>query len=649
MVLGLLPPSSGSLVKSNPNKITASSFSGKKEEEKSSSLVIRKKPLLLPVSSTTSLLPETRIEESRDKKGGDLGKKVSDKIIAAFEKIANTLKSLRDSQNKSLEFEKKDTEETKRRIDKKKRDKKEKKGESWISGIVKTFKGIGKGITSSNLFERMKNFFIQILLGAIVLKLSQEFERVKKFLETTRDNIVNTFNTIDDNIIQPIFQFLKPIVTTIANTIASIVIPNFDAENAKIIDTLNELAKKIPILGDFAKKLQDQFKGIINPTGIAGYTAADTTGLANFIGSKESGNDYTKIVGGSQDPSILNKTVSQLSAEKGDKTAMGKYQIQMETAKDALNGRGINPDTFKFDQSGQDQIYQILLEDRGKLQDYLSGKITEKQFINNLSRIWAAIPKDESGVSYYAGVGKNKALLTYEDTLAQVRELKQSAGVDPSMARGVPGQVQGNATLTSRIGNRTIDGVTKYHAGVDISADTGTPLRAVEDGTIVDHDNLGTRGWGKFVVYKTKSGKYHLYGHMSDFVRTSGDVKAGEVIGKVGSTGRSTGPHLHWEMGTGWDKFNIQGRLDPLRFWDYKVPFTVPEAKVQKPPTTPAAGVDKRASYEDTVQQLVGLPMPTPTGGGASGGGSSGGGGSSAPPQGSVVNNSWWRIFNSEN
>lgn len=89
---------------------------------------------------------------------------------------------------------------------------------------------------------------------------------------------------------------------------------------------------------------------------------------------------------------------------------------------------------------------------------------------------------------------------------------------------------------------RYSDGV---HTGLDIAAPYGTPIYASQSGTIVSAKYDG--GYGNCI--RIQSGDYLVYyGHMSKFYKTSGWVEKGELIGYVGSTGYSTGPHLHWEI-----------------------------------------------------------------------------------------------------
>lgn len=153
------------------------------------------------------------------------------------------------------------------------------------------------------------------------------------------------------------------------------------------------------------------------------YNEQGSADFAQFLGAKESGNSYTKLVGGREDTSIMEKTVNQLNNEFGGQFAMGRYQIQMRTAREVLENNGQDPGSFVFNKEGQDQIYQMLLVRRG-LNEYLAGEISDEKFARNLSMEWAALPADAGGRSYYAGVGNNKAHLSWDDTLKHVRAMK---------------------------------------------------------------------------------------------------------------------------------------------------------------------------------------------------------------------------------
>lgn len=102
---------------------------------------------------------------------------------------------------------------------------------------------------------------------------------------------------------------------------------------------------------------------------------------------------------------------------------------------------------------------------------------------------------------------------------------------------------------------------TKMHAGIDFTARQGTPIYATADGTVSIAGNTGD-GYGNHVVINHGYGYETLYGHMVRVKAKRGQqVKRGEVIGYVGSTGKSTGPHCHYEVHKNGNK------IDPVYFF----------------------------------------------------------------------------------
>lgn len=101
----------------------------------------------------------------------------------------------------------------------------------------------------------------------------------------------------------------------------------------------------------------------------------------------------------------------------------------------------------------------------------------------------------------------------------------------------------------------------KMHAGLDFAAPQGTPIYATADGTVSTSGNTGN-GYGNHVIIKHGYGYETLYGHMVKVKARAGQaVKRGEVIGWVGSTGKSTGPHCHYEVHKNGNK------IDPVYFF----------------------------------------------------------------------------------
>ena len=105
------------------------------------------------------------------------------------------------------------------------------------------------------------------------------------------------------------------------------------------------------------------------------------------------------------------------------------------------------------------------------------------------------------------------------------------------------------ARLSSGFGMRKhpIRGYMKKHKGVDFAAPKGTPIYAAGDGVIEMKQRY--KGYGKYILIRHANNFKTAYGHMSKFNKTPGGrVKQGKIIGYVGSTGNSTGPHLHYEV-----------------------------------------------------------------------------------------------------
>jgi len=154
---------------------------------------------------------------------------------------------------------------------------------------------------------------------------------------------------------------------------------------------------------------------------------------------------------------------------------------------------------------------------------------------------------------------KEDSLLAESDRLtSDLRALAGGAGTvvgTGQFVRPVSGRV------SSPFGYRIhpIFHVRKMHTGVDMSAGMGTPIKAADSGTVVQAGWRG--GYGKCVVISHGNGVATLYAHQSVISVSVGDtVTRGEVIGKVGSTGYSTGAHLHFEV-------RVNGSpVDPMRY-----------------------------------------------------------------------------------
>lgn len=195
---------------------------------------------------------------------------------------------------------------------------------------------------------------------------------------------------------------------------------------------------------------------------------------------------------------------------------------------------------------------------------------------NNLYRTYfnaAAIPSDQRRAGF-GGVNRYKELEGYDnselvistskrvDVLSKqlaiqsrsIDEIVKLAGEKEKLLLAIPAiQPVRNENLravASGFGYRAdpFTKVRKFHAGMDFSARTGTPVFATGDGVVARADN-NVSGYGNHIVIRHGFGYETLYAHLSKYkVRPGQRVKRGDVIGLVGSTGRSEAPHLHYEV-----------------------------------------------------------------------------------------------------
>jgi murein DD-endopeptidase MepM/ murein hydrolase activator NlpD len=248
-----------------------------------------------------------------------------------------------------------------------------------------------------------------------------------------------------------------------------------------------------------------------------------------------------------------------------------------ETPKDRLLTREI--DNFKLQ-------YAILNKKMDQIDEVLAN-IEDRD--NNLYRVYfntSPIPMEQRKAGF-GGVNRYKQLEGYDNSELVVNTSKrvdmiskelviQSKSLDEilklakeknNLLAAIPAiQPVRNENLrqiASGFGYRSdpFTKVRKFHEGMDFSAKTGTPIYATGDGVVARADNTAS-GYGNHIVIRHGYGYETLYGHLSKYKCRAGQrVKRGDIIGYVGSTGRSEAPHLHYEVHKGGEVVN------PLNFY----------------------------------------------------------------------------------
>ncbi len=225
---------------------------------------------------------------------------------------------------------------------------------------------------------------------------------------------------------------------------------------------------------------------------------------------------------------ILNDKILKIDKDKGtfifgfDRDAAGTHLLKIKYA------------------DGKSEIKRFTLPNR----EYDIQRITSKK------KQFSSPPKDE--------------LPRIERERQMMREARAKIGLDEKayFSNGFARPINGGRVVGVFGSQRILNGVPKnIHNGIDVAAPTGTDVYAMADGIVrIAGDNFYYNG--TFVLIDHGQGLSSVYLHFSKCTVETGDfVKKGQKIGEVGTTGRSTGPHLHWGMNWYGDKIDPNSLL----------------------------------------------------------------------------------------
>jgi murein DD-endopeptidase MepM/ murein hydrolase activator NlpD len=151
---------------------------------------------------------------------------------------------------------------------------------------------------------------------------------------------------------------------------------------------------------------------------------------------------------------------------------------------------------------------------------------------------------DEMLASLSATITEAKEVRDAEAQLKASQALAEKARLAPSVIWPTRSKV-----ITSSFGYRSdpFKGISAYHSGIDIAGSIGDPIYAAMEGEVTASDQMGARG--KYIIIKHANGLETWYMHLNSMTVSAGDkVGKGDQIGTLGNTGRSTGPHLHFQV-----------------------------------------------------------------------------------------------------
>ena len=309
------------------------------------------------------------------------------------------------------------------------------------------------------------------------------------------------------DLVNELVENLQTQITTVNNQIA--------AANAEIKDIEEEIALKDKEIEDSKEKFKERMRAI--------YISGDMTGGLEVIlcsnGMEEFISNYVYLEAMAKyDQSLIDELVN-------DKEGYQEKKRQVEAHKKEIDAKKAELANKKTELDAQQKEAEELMKQIKADEEAYKKKQAEidLQMAKARAQLDALISKNNSNsqnTEYYGG----------------------------SFGWPTPGYKR----ITSPYGPRTytLNGkkISSYHKGIDIGAPSGAKIVASNGGKVVTSAyNAG--GYGNYVIIDHGGGKMTVYGHMSKRgVSVGQSVSKGQQIGKVGSTGRSTGPHLHFEI-----------------------------------------------------------------------------------------------------
>lgn len=161
------------------------------------------------------------------------------------------------------------------------------------------------------------------------------------------------------------------------------------------------------------------------------------------------------------------------------------------------------------------------------------------------------VPEAEQMQNKRERIVADKPITYSQDSLApnEVSSSNLVSVSSPNSSKAVDFQLPAHGRISSTFGSRfhPIDKKAKFHGGIDVAIPTGTRVNSAADGVVTFAGRKG--GYGNLVIVQHPDGRETRYGHLNQILVSVGDsVSGGQEVAKSGSTGKSTGPHLHFEI-----------------------------------------------------------------------------------------------------
>lgn len=294
-------------------------------------------------------------------------------------------------------------------------------------------------------------------------------------------------------------------------------IEKINNESKKIKEEIKQLEKEIT---DNENTLGERLK-VINNNYTLGYLKVilSSNSISDFLN-----NIYIVQEVVEQDKKMLKELENDKNEIEEKKATLDKNKEEAKVIKNELVN---DKESLEEDKAELKKLKEELINEEESLEEQLQKIAAENASNSNASNSNASNSSDSTSNN------------------SSSKDSASSSGVISNGSWPVPGYSRISSPFGYRI--HPVLGVKKMHTGIDIPAPTGTPTVAVANGTVIYSGVQGS--YGNTVMIRHDNGLVSLYAHNSSLVVKVGEtVKKGQVVAKIGSTGRSTGPHLHFEI-----------------------------------------------------------------------------------------------------
>lgn len=361
-------------------------------------------------------------------------------------------------------------------------------------------------------------------------QLEQENEKYQKILDDTKSDIAEKE------------EYKSALVSKVQ------VLDEKIAVTREKISSLNDdIKEKQDAYDKGLSEVEDQFDALANRLRIL-YMSGNATDLEIIFGAK----DFSDLI----DKMELVKSLAN-----SDKELISEIQTKLDelsTKKKSLEADKKDLETQQASLKSDQDEFNKLISDNDEILKNLYASNSEAQ--NSLES--AALQSDEIEAKISQYYAAQKAAAEHAAQASQSSSGSSSSGSSSVIVPSGSGFAWPTPGFVSRSSEWFEDREVYNHGGIDIAGAgiMGTPVVAAADGTVVATNSSCTHNWGKsyscgcgggygnYVMISHAGGKMTVYGHLTSLTVSTGQtVSRGQVIGYVGSTGNSTGPHLHYE------------------------------------------------------------------------------------------------------